>query len=102
MPIPRVFISHGAGGDPDILALLDRIKATLKSKFAILIDKDDIPIREDWRRPLNPWVGGCHAAILLLSERALGRPWVAYEASILTFRDNCRVIPVFLSPVDDE
>lgn len=102
MSIPRVFISHGAGGDPDILGLLERIKVALQPKFAVLIDKDDIPLGADWRRTLNTWVGGCHAAILLLSERAIERPWVLYEASILTFRQNCRVITVFLPPVNGE
>ncbi len=57
MKSPRVFISHGAGGDPDILALLDRIKATLKSKFAILIEYTadfPIPLLHSVEQPTDP------------------------------------------------
>lgn len=99
MSQPRVFISHAAHGDPSGLAFIDRLKAKLQPRFAVLVDKDDIPTGEEWRRTLNTWIGGCHAAVLLLSPRALERPWVAYEASILRFRDNCKVVSVFLKPV---
>ena len=88
-----------------MLALLDGIKVALKSKFAVLIDKDDIPTGDDWRRVLNTWVGDCHAAVLLLSDRALQRPWVAYEAAILRFRQihrSCRLVLVFLESVNEE
>ena len=97
---PRVFISHSAREDAEALELLDALSAALEEEFAVRVDKDHLKLGDNWRNTLNTWIGGCDAAIVLLSSKALKSAFVAYEASILTFRPNLTVIPVFLSGVE--
>jgi hypothetical protein len=100
---PRVFISHSSREDSVTAQVLDAISADLCADFAVRVDKSHNRIGEDWRHTLNTWIGGCDAAIVLISSRALESSFVAYEASILGFRAesaNLRLIPVLLPPVD--
>ena len=105
---PRLFISHSARGEPETMGLLDDLRKALDNDFAILIDKDDIKVGDPWRQTLNTWIGGCDAAIVLLTEKALQSEYVAYEVTVLTYREKnlpaykCTVIPVFIDPVNDE
>jgi hypothetical protein len=98
---PRIFISHSARGDAETMKLLDALSDALADTFAVRVDKEHIKLGEDWRHTLNTWIGGCDAAVVLLSPKALKSAFVAYEASILTFRPNVTVIPVFLAGVDE-
>lgn len=106
MDKPRVFISHSARGDENALAVLEELKAALADDFAVRVDMDHLELGDDWRNSINVWLGRCDAAIILLSNKALQRHYVAYEASVLTFRrnmagpENFTVIPVFLDDVD--
>lgn len=108
MPKPRLFISHSARGEPETMGLLDDLRKALENSFAVLIDKDDIEVGDSWRQTLNTWIGGCDAAIVLLTEKALQSEYVAYEVTVLTYREKnlpahkCTVIPVFVDPVNDE
>ena len=102
---PRVFISHSATGDAATLATLHQLRTRLDGDFSVLVDQDLQP-GTSWRHTLNTWIGACDAAVLLLTEKALLSDFVAYEVGILTYRENhagdkkCKVIPVFLPPVD--
>jgi hypothetical protein len=102
---PRVFISHSTTDDPAFIPVLNDLVAALGKDFAVLIDQDLQP-GTSWRHTLNTWIGACDAAVLLLTEKALLSEFVAYEVSILTYRENhvpdrkCKVIPVFFPPVD--
>src|SRR5688500_10529434 len=105
MSKPRIFISHSARNDAETMALLDTISAALSADFAVHVDKEHLKAGDDWRHTLNTWIGGCDAAVLLLSPKALESAFVAYEISILAFRarfSGIRVVPVFWKGVDEE
>ncbi|MCA1633900.1 MAG: toll/interleukin-1 receptor domain-containing protein [Acidobacteria bacterium] len=105
MSKPRIFISHSARNDDETMTLLDSVSAALADDFAVHVDKDHLKAGDDWRHTLNTWIGGCDAAVLLLSPKALKSDFVAYEISILAFRaklSGIKVIPVFLKGVDEE
>jgi hypothetical protein len=105
---PRVFISHSTRDDPDTRPLLDDLRTALQDDFAVLIDKDDLKAGDPWRQTLNTWIGGCDVAIVLLTPKALLSEYVAYEVTILTYREKslpaqkCTLIPVFLGSVNDK
>lgn len=72
--------------------------------YRVLLDKDELQLSQDWRSTLNAWIGGCDAAVLLVSEAALKSSYVAYEASLLAYRHEqeqgrFKLIPVYLPPV---
>ncbi|HYH87182.1 MAG TPA: toll/interleukin-1 receptor domain-containing protein [Pyrinomonadaceae bacterium] len=102
MDKPRVFISHSTGKDPDARKVLDALSEGLEGEFAVRVDKDHLKLGVYWRNTLNTWIGGCDAAVLLLSTDALASQFVAYEASILTFRHhahNFTLVPVYMSGI---
>jgi TIR domain len=104
MSKPRIFISHSASEDPPSRALLNALAKKLRTDgYRVLLDKTGLELGDNWRSKINLWIGGCDAAIVLLSESALESAYVAYEASILAFRKvsdpNFRPIPIFLDPV---
>jgi hypothetical protein len=98
---PRVFISHSTTRDPETAKLREELSALLHGEFDVRVDKEDLEPGEMWRSRINSWLGGCHAAVALLSPTALKSSYVAYELSVLTFRKDVLVIPVFLSGVGD-
>jgi hypothetical protein len=105
MDKPRVFISHSTTKDPEAAAVRDALSAALREKFAVRVDKEHLKLGEGWRHTLNTWIGGCDAAVVLLSKDALESQFVAYEASILTFRHNMHglpVVPVYFGVGDAE
>ncbi|HYN78735.1 MAG TPA: hypothetical protein VES73_13200 [Lamprocystis sp. (in: g-proteobacteria)] len=111
MPALKLFISHSSRLDdmPDPAhrytskdanwCLLDETCRALKDRYKdaihILVDgcaenRQDwaglLP-GDDWNKKLNLWLAECHAAVFLISERALTRSdWVAKEAAILGWR----------------
>jgi hypothetical protein len=98
---PRVFISHSATGDEETLALIRDLSEVLKDDFAVRVDKEHLKLGESWRSTINTWLGGCHVAVVLLTPKALESKYVAYEVSVLTFRPDALVIPIFLYGVND-
>ena len=102
MAKPRVFISHSGTGDPETLALISDLSAALREDgFSVRVDKEHLKLGESWRSTINTWLGGCHAAVVLLTSKALESAYVTYEVSVLTFRPDALVIPVFLNGVGD-
>jgi hypothetical protein len=97
MPL-RVFVSHSSQEDQAVLtAIADAIKA--RNNFSLLMDTELLDAGDPWRARINLWLGGCDAAVLVLSEKALESPWVVYEASVLSYRNrggNFLIIPVLL------
>ncbi len=97
MPL-RVFVSHSSQDDQAVLtAIADAIKA--RSNLSLLMDTELLDAGDPWRARINLWLGGCDAAVLVLSEKALESPWVVYEASVLSYRNrggNFLIIPVLL------
>jgi hypothetical protein len=90
------------------MGLLGDLRNALEDEFAVLIDKDDIKPGDPWRQTLNAWIGGCHAAVFLLTEKALQSEYVAYEVTVLTYRERnlpahkCTLVPIFIHPVTDD
>ena len=85
----------------------DLAKALRNAGHAVLLDKDGLELGDRWRSVLNVWIGGCDAAVLLLSPKALKSTYVAYEASILSHRHSLpgskfRLIPVLIRPVQPD
>jgi hypothetical protein len=89
----RIFISHGTDkANPDELAFLDTLEQSLRTPapgmpaHEVLLDRTRLEAGDDWQGVLEDWLAECQLAILLLSPRALTRPWVLKEATILAFR----------------
>lgn len=89
----RIFISHGVDkSSADELALLDGLALQLAQGTApgaghdVLLDRTRLDAGDDWQGVLHDWLAECQAAVLLLTPRALQRPWVLKEATILAFR----------------
>ena len=102
----KVFLSHSAK-EPAADALLQRLYAELSAAgFAVLLDKEELRLGNNWRSVLNFWIGGCNAAVVLLSQAALESDFVNYEASVLKYRHDLDpaflLIPVMLDPVNHQ
>lgn len=112
-PVPakaRIFISHSAK-EPEAQAVQAALVAELTTperqpRFGLLLDKVTLEPGDMWRSRINLWVGGCDAALVLLSKAALESAYVAYEVSILSYRaamkDSLLLIPILLEEVSDE
>lgn len=89
----RIFISHGldkkVGSD---MRFLDRLQAALETAPAggvahqVLLDRSQLEAGDDWQDVLHELLAECDAAVLLLSPRALARPWVLKESTVLAYR----------------
>ena len=89
----RIFISHGIDkANPDELAFLDTLEQSLRTPAAgmpaheVLLDRTRLEAGDDWQGVLEDWLAECQLAILLLSPRALTRPWVSRKPLFLAFR----------------
>jgi hypothetical protein len=107
MSRPRIFISHSSK-EPTAEEFRDKLAERLREKkYRVLLDKDDIELNRDWRSTINTWVGACDAAVLLLSQAALKSRYVAYEASLMSYRHTqeqgrFKLFPVYLAPVTEK
>lgn len=110
MPRARIFISHSTKGElsPAEASARDVLQALTRplrddDRFTLLLDRITLKPGDAWRARINLWVGACDAAVVLLSEDALDSAYVAYEASILSYRrsldPSLLVIPVLVPPV---
>ncbi|MES2715005.1 MAG: toll/interleukin-1 receptor domain-containing protein [Pseudomonadota bacterium] len=89
----RIFISHGldkkAASD---MQFLDRLQAALETPAAgglahqVLLDRSQLEAGDSWQDVLHEMLAECDAAVLLLSPRALTRPWVLKESTVLAYR----------------
>jgi hypothetical protein len=102
----RVFISHSAkeaAAQKIQKALVEALEAS--EAVVALIDQNDLEPGDMWRSRINLWVGGCDAAVILLSGKALTSDWVFYESALLTYRrerdPGFLVVPVYVE-VDAE
>lgn len=98
----RVFISHSATGEPETELLRDELAAALRTEFDVRVDRDDLEPGDMWRSKINWWLGGCHAAVVLLTPKALDSAYVFYELSVLASRADVWLFPVLLGGVDDK
>jgi hypothetical protein len=111
MPRRRIFISHSTknAATPAEQTAREMQEALLQAlenagEYGILMDRLTLQPGDAWRARINLWVGGCDAAVVLLSTAALDSHYVAYETSILAYRDlfdpDFVLIPVLVPPVD--
>lgn len=89
----RIFISHGL--DKKVksdMQFLDRLQAALETPAAggvahqVLLDRSQLEAGDTWQDVLHEMLAECDAAVLLLSPRALTRPWVLKESTVLAYR----------------
>lgn len=85
----RFFISHAARHDePDseaVRALTEAVRLLEADEHVVFVDQK-MPPYAAWRSRLYHELGICNAALILLDERALTRPWVRREVDILLWR----------------
>jgi hypothetical protein len=96
---PRVFISHAAGPDPDVWELVEAIEAELEDAgFEVFLDRSKIPRGDQWRPEIEAALPTCNCGVVVLSDRALDRPFVIFEAGFLASRARqetpFRIVPV--------
>jgi hypothetical protein len=100
---PRVFLSHGAGDDDAVWALLDAIKRALDDDYNVFLDRERIVATENFTPKIEGQLPTCHCGVIVLSERALERDWVKAEATILGHRHRLPggfvLCPVLVPPV---
>ena len=90
----RIFISHGTNKDDaaDLSFLRELADELGKSTgpatpaHTVLLDLTRLKAGDDWPGILHDFLAECQAAVLVLSKRALTRPWVLKEATILSYR----------------
>jgi hypothetical protein len=97
----KVFVSHSAQDNDAAGAILDAVYDQLKAKnYDVFLDFKILKPGDEWRSELYLRLAECHAAILLLSEKALQSPWVRREIDLLLWRralgSSVHIIPVLL------
>lgn len=100
---PHVFISHSTESEADWAALETMAQGLDDAGYQVLLDRETLPPGSDWRPEIHTWMGVCHAAVILFSERAVASTWVQKEATILTWRKAIDprfvLIPVLIPPL---
>jgi len=103
----RVFIS-GSSKEPKVQEIQTALYAELETSGVLvpLMDRQDLEPGDMWRARINLWVGGCDAAVMLLSPQALQSDWVFYEMALLTYRNETDpgflVLPVYVDITPEE
>jgi TIR domain len=97
----KVFVSHSTQDNDTAGAILDAIYDQLTAKkYDVFLDFKILKPGDQWRSELYLRLAECHAAILLLSEKALQSPWVRREIDLLLWRralgSSVEIIPVLL------
>ena len=90
----RLFISHGldkkSTAEMQFLTdIVDGLQAAAPAgapDIEVLVDRDRLQAGDSWRDVLHEWLAECDAGLLLLSQRALGSPWVLKESTVLAYR----------------
>ena len=111
----KLFVSHSSRLDDQehdyaddqanwrlLREVCDALEARCQDSIQLLVDWSGLTAGDDWNRELNLWLAECHAAVVLVSKRALKRSdWVAKEASILGWRraldPSFLLIPVLIA-----
>ncbi|MFJ9736642.1 toll/interleukin-1 receptor domain-containing protein [Streptomyces sp. NPDC101166] len=95
----EAFISHSARGDAFATTVLEKIAAGLRhANWTPLVDQEDLPPGDEWLPEVVDWLARCHAAVVLLNDKALKSDWVRREVNILMWR-RALGSPVYVIPV---
>lgn len=87
MATPAVFISHSTvreTEDPYLSAMIAALKAD--DRYRVLFDREGLRPSDDWALKIVNWLAACHAAVVILSERALASDYVKFEVGNLFAR----------------
>jgi hypothetical protein len=101
-----IFFSHSAKSEEAKIVLEFLWNGLTEAHFEVLLDRKLLEVGALWRDELDTWMSLCNAAVVLLSENALGSEWVKKEAAILKWRhtldSSFDVLPVLIPPVTAE
>lgn len=83
----RVFISYATASER-ARAYIEELKPRVDALGALdwFRDVDSIRAGDPWRREIDAALHDCQAAVALLDEQALGRPWVQKEVTLFWHR----------------
>ncbi|HET6949318.1 MAG TPA: toll/interleukin-1 receptor domain-containing protein [Acidimicrobiales bacterium] len=68
------------------------------------LDHLDISTGDRWRETIAWWLSACQVAVVILSKQAIESPWVRYELSVLSNREqvgNVRLVLVYVGVTPD-
>lgn len=94
-----IFISHSVREDPPARAFLDAVAAALRADgFDVWFDEARLEGGDNWHVVIANRMVDCHGAVILLTARALARPYVQYEIANLFARWSREQATAGLSP----
>src|SRR3954447_5277223 len=84
----RVFVSHSSRSEDDRRWLTELVRGmrTGDDAVEVLYDREEIAPGQRWREVINQMLAECHAAVVLLTDAAMGSDWVLKEATIVRWR----------------
>lgn len=94
---PRIFISHGAGRDPEVQQVLNLLVPALRDLgYEVFVDVESLRVGDDWNKRLYQEMYSCDAAVVLLGPNTVGMnsapgalvisDWVLRESEVLVGR----------------
>ncbi len=84
---PFIFVSHSSLDDKLTHDVCDALTSGgSPDGYRVLVDWEGLKGGMNWPLYLIEWMVRCHAAVILLTQTAIPRPWVLKEATILTAR----------------
>ena len=122
MKRPLIFVSHTDRKDSDAEAFRSELYDGLEAAgFDLYLDERSLELGEAWARDIMVRLLGCHAGLILVSERALkpppaGSAYMQYETTLLVGRRMASqlaqaqgapeptfpIIPILIPPVTAE
>jgi hypothetical protein len=119
---PLIFVSHTDRQDSDAEAFRSELYEGLEAAgFDLFLDERSLELGEAWARDIMVRLLGCHAGLILVSERALkpppaGSAYMQYETTLLVGRRMASqlaqaqgapeptfpIIPILIPPVTAE
>lgn len=85
-----IFVSHSSADNTLTAEVCKQLKALLggDKNCEVLVDTEKLEEAHPWPIQLHEMMADCHAAVVLLSEKALKSDWVRKEMTILTWRNS--------------
>lgn len=106
----KVFISHSSREDPFAGKVREAVRKGLKNKgHEVFVDMDELRPGDDWCAVLYHRLAECHAAVVLVSAKALASGWVRREVNILLWRralchpsNPLKIVPAFIDNLSEQ
>lgn len=98
----RVFISHGSAEDAFSWRVCAAVRRALDDVgYQVFLDRDSLDPQTGWDLQIREELAACHAAVFVISRRALTREWVRREAEVLRQRQDMERIFLLVVLLDD-